>query len=92
LGGIFFVLAYVELLSGGRGLSENRGAAQVVWNPDWPIIGLYVFHCLLASVAVTLVLMRLDKNISQSRLLLGLVAIGSLWPTGYFIVRLLILP
>jgi leader peptidase (prepilin peptidase)/N-methyltransferase len=87
VGIIFFVLAYVELFSGGRGLSENRGAAQIVWNPDWPIIGLYVFHCLLASVAVTLVLMRLDKNISQLRLLLSLIGVVFLWPLWHVIVR-----
>jgi leader peptidase (prepilin peptidase) / N-methyltransferase len=86
MGLVFFVLAYIELFSGGRGLSENRGAALVVWNPDWPIIGLYVFHCLLASVAVTLVLMRLDKNISNERLITGTAIVVALWPLPWWIL------
>jgi prepilin signal peptidase PulO-like enzyme (type II secretory pathway) len=92
MGGIFFVLAYVELFTGGRGLSENRGAANVVWNPDWPIIGLYAFHCLLASVAVTLFLMRLDKNISRLRFLVALIVLIVVWPAGYFLTDLAISP
>jgi hypothetical protein len=86
LGLIFFALAYVELFSGGRGLSENRGAAQVVWNPDWPIIGSYVFHCLLVSVAVTLILMRLDKNISTARLITGMAIVAALWPLPWWVM------
>jgi leader peptidase (prepilin peptidase)/N-methyltransferase len=86
MGVVFFALAYLVLFSGGRGLSENRGAAQVVWNPDWPIIGLYVFHCLLTSVAMVLLLMRLDKNISTARLVIGIAIIVALWPLPWWVL------
>ncbi len=55
MGATFFVLAYVELFSGGANLpggplTELTGAASVVWNPQWEIIGAYASHCLLFSL------------------------------------------
>lgn len=85
MGLAFFVLAYVELFRGGanlRGdtLTNLRGAGDIVWNPQWPVIGLYVYHVLLASCLMTLVLLRLDKNISEKKFLGWSVLIGFLWP------------
>jgi prepilin signal peptidase PulO-like enzyme (type II secretory pathway) len=67
LGGVFFVLAYVELFSGGANLpggpfTEFTGAVDIVWYPHWPVIGVYLYHCLLMSLLTALVLFDLDKK------------------------------
>lgn len=69
MGVVFFTLAYLELFRGGANLfgvpmTELRGAMEIVWNPQWPVIGQYVYHGLLASIVMVLVLLRLDGNIS----------------------------
>jgi leader peptidase (prepilin peptidase)/N-methyltransferase len=84
MGAAFFVLAYVELFSGGANLSggpitELRGAADIVWNPQWWVIGVYVFHCLLASVLITLSLLRLDGNIRRTRFAVAVIVIVFAW-------------
>lgn len=83
-GAVFFLLAYVELFTGGADLpggplTERRGAAEIVWNPHWPTIFLYTFHCLLVSVLMTFILLRLDNNISRKKCIGGVVAIVLLW-------------
>lgn len=91
MGVTFFVLAYGELFAGGSTLlsdplTERTGAADVVWNPHWPTIALYAWHCLLASIVMTIALMRLDKNLSTPRLvtLLAIVA-GGWFAVPYFL-------
>lgn len=85
MGGVFFVLAYAELFRGGANLlggtlTNLRGASDIVWNPHWPVIGLYAYHSLLASFLMTLVLLRLDKNISVKKFLCWSVLILFLYP------------
>lgn len=67
LGGVFFLLAYVELFSGGANLpggpfTEFTGAVDIVWYPNWQVIGLYVYHCLLMCLLTVMILFDLDKN------------------------------
>jgi prepilin signal peptidase PulO-like enzyme (type II secretory pathway) len=65
MGAAFVVLAYAELLSGaanipGGPLISPAGAWDVVWNPQWPIIGLFAFHAALASVLMATTLIDQD--------------------------------
>lgn len=67
LGAAFFVLAYVELFTGGANLpggpfTEFTGAMNTVWYPDWPMIAIYLYHCLLMSLLLVMVLLDLDTN------------------------------
>jgi len=39
MGLVFFILAYVELFSGGANSNRN-GAAQIVWEPQWQAISV----------------------------------------------------
>lgn len=85
VGLVFLTLAYLELFR-GAGITDRRGAMDLVWNPEWRVIGVYAFHCLLASMLVTLVLMRMDKNISAQRLVIGIVLAVILWPVPGWIL------
>lgn len=84
MGGAFFVLAYVELFSGGAILpggpiSEATGAMNTVWNPQWLAIAVYVFHCVLASVLMTLSLLRLDGNLCRTRFVVAVIVLVLVW-------------
>lgn len=90
-GSAFFALAYVELLRGvvfpfGKRLSASRGAAEIVWNPDWPMLGTYAFHCVLLSTLVVVVLLRLDGNNTVGRFLVWLILLLLLWPLPLYFV------
>jgi prepilin signal peptidase PulO-like enzyme (type II secretory pathway) len=67
LGLVFFLLAYVELFSAGANLptgplTDLSGAIHVVWYPNWPVIGIYLYHCLLMCLLTAMVLFDLDRN------------------------------
>jgi hypothetical protein len=47
--------------------------------PQWRVIGQYVYHALLASVAMTLVLLRLDGNIIRGKLIIWSVVLLALY-------------
>ena len=84
MGFVYFALAYLELFNAGRYLpggpiSAATGAINTVWNPQWPSIGYYAFHCVLASIIMTLLLLRLDGNISRFRFKVGVIAIVLAW-------------
>ncbi|MGI9428521.1 MAG: prepilin peptidase [Bythopirellula sp.] len=73
MGAAFFVLAYVELFSGGANLpngpiTEFTGALQNVWNPQWKLIRIYAFHGLLFSWIVSLALIVIDGQRVPKRL------------------------
>jgi leader peptidase (prepilin peptidase)/N-methyltransferase len=85
MGLAFFVLAYAELFRGGANLlggelTNLRGASDIVWNPQWPVIGMYAYHGLLVSILMTLVLLRIDKNITAKRFMAWSALILFLWP------------
>ena len=73
MGLAFFVLAYVELFSGGANLpdgpiTELSGATDIVWQPQWEVIGIYAFHCFVLSVLMCLVLMDRDESFLPKRI------------------------
>ncbi len=83
MGIVFFLLAYLELFRGGANLfgeplTDLRGALDIVWMPQWRVLGQFVFHALLASAAMTLVLLRRDQNISRGKLMVGLAVLLAL--------------
>lgn len=85
MGIAFFLLAYLELFRGGatfhgQPLTDLRGAMDIVWMPQWIVIGQFVYHAILASVAMTLVLLRLDGNITRGKLIAWFVALLVLYP------------
>ncbi len=84
MGLAFFVLAYVELFSGGANLPGGpitpfTGPIDNVWNPQWKLIGVYGYHSILASVFTTILLLRLDKNISIKKFIFGVVLLLFCW-------------
>lgn len=82
MGAAFFVLAYVELFSGGANLpggpiTELFGAVEIVWNPQWEVIGVYLSHCLLLSLLMCVVLCNRDgEALPKSLVVFGFVAAG----------------
>ncbi len=91
---MFFVLAYVELFSGGANLpggpmSYYENAALNVWSPRWPLIGAYVYHCTLLALLVTIALMDSDGSRAPKPFLAAGVAVGVAaqliwWPKLFF--------
>ncbi len=84
MGAVFFVLAYVELFSGGANLpggaiTEFCGAVEIVWNPKWEVIGAYLSHCLLISLLMCVVLCNRDgEALPKSLMMFGFVTAGIL--------------
>ncbi len=65
MGLAFFVLAYVELFSGGANLPEGpltefTGALHNVWVPQWKLIGVYAYHGAVLSWIMSVVLIAID--------------------------------
>lgn len=85
MGIVFFLLAYLELFRGGatlfgEPLTDLRGAMDIVWMPKWRVIGQYVYHALLASILMTLILLHLDGNITRGKLMIWSVVLLTLYP------------
>ena len=87
MGLTFFVLAYVELFSGGANLpggpiTEFTGAVQNVWYPQWKLIFWYGGHVLLLSFLACFVLMDMDAQRGKTRRWLLL----ALWLAAFFAI------
>jgi hypothetical protein len=85
MGAAFFVLAYVELFSGGANLPEGpitelTGAGDIVWNLRWPLIGAYVYHCAGLSTLCACALIDWDQVRLPWRLILISVLIAIIPP------------
>ncbi len=85
MGATFFVLAYVELFSGGANLpggplSDFTGAADIVWNPQWPMVGVYVYHCSMFCFLMGMLLIHLDGKSVPKKLFGCALAVGILSP------------
>ena len=83
MGVAFFVLAYVELFSGGANLLGGpiipfTGAYDNVWIPQWNLIALYVYHVLLLSWLMCLALICMDGQKIPLKLILFAVLLGGL--------------
>ncbi|NOY30610.1 MAG: prepilin peptidase [Planctomycetes bacterium] len=87
MGLTFFVLAYVELFSGGANLpggpiTEFTGAVGNVWVPQWELILWYGGHGLLLCFLMCLILMSIDAKRSKFRL--GLLV--SVWLAMFLVI------
>jgi leader peptidase (prepilin peptidase)/N-methyltransferase len=89
LGLLFFLLAYVELLRGGANLpggplSPFGGAIDNVYYPNWPLLGLFVYHAALLSLLMAILLIDLDGHRVPRRLVIIGLMLGFLpaavWP------------
>ena len=84
MGAVFFVLAYVELFTAGKYLpggpfASVSGSMDILWNPQWNMIAIYAFHCLLACILMTISLLRIDGNYSRAKLIVRFVTILLAW-------------
>ena len=66
--GVFFLMLYfVELISGGANLPIRppnlyRGVVWIVFYTKWDLISIYLFHCALLCMLLTLALIDLDRK------------------------------
>ena len=85
MGAAFFTLSYFELFSGGANLpggpfADATGAWNTVWNPNWPVLRFYIYHCSMLSLLMAMVLIDQDRQRMPWRLIviaLAVVAYGS---------------
>ncbi len=87
MGLTFFVLAYIELFSGGANLpggpiTEFVGAVGNVWYPQWRLIAWYGGHCLLLCVLTCFVLIEMDADRGKTRLW----ALVCFWIASFFTI------
>ncbi|MEE9601901.1 MAG: prepilin peptidase [Thermoguttaceae bacterium] len=88
MGATFFLLAYVELFSGGANLpggpiSDFTGAADIVWNPQWQVVGVYAYHCLLLSLLMCAMLIAQDEKELPRSLLIFAAVVGCVAPLNW---------
>ncbi len=88
MGAAFFVLAYVELFSGGANLpggpiSAFTGAADIVWNPQWQVVGAYAYNCLLLCLLMCAMLIAQDGKELPRALLIFAAIFGCMAPLGW---------
>lgn len=65
MGLTFFILCYAEVFSGGANLptgplTEGRGALDNVIEPNWTVLGVYGFHCVLMCLLMCFLLVEQD--------------------------------
>ena len=90
MGLAFFGLAYVELFSGGANLPGGpitafTGANGTVWEPQWQIIGVYIYHCTLLCLLMCVVLIDFDGAKTPDKLLALSLLLGvgaTIWGKG----------
>ncbi len=66
-GGLFLLLYFVELISGGDNIPERqpnhyRGVVWIIFYTKWDLVGLYLYHCFLLSVLLTWTLIDIDRR------------------------------
>jgi hypothetical protein len=93
MGAAFFALAYVELFSGGANVPggpflDAADSWNTVWNPNWTVLRIYIYHCTLLSILMAMALIDQDRQRVPWRLVviaLAVVAYGSWnWRHLYF--------
>jgi leader peptidase (prepilin peptidase)/N-methyltransferase len=80
MGATFILLAYVELFSGGANLpggpfSEVSGAANVVLDPNWIVLRIYIYHCLMLSILMAITLIDQDRQRIPWSIFIGALAV-----------------
>jgi len=88
MGLVFFVLAYVELFSGGANLpggplSTAAGAADTFWNPQWQLIAICTHHAMLLCLLMAMLLMDQDRQSVPRRLTAFALAVAVAVPLYY---------
>ena len=87
-GGMFLLLYFVELISGGanlpvRPINMYRGVLWIIMYPKWDLIGLYLYHCFLFSSLLVFTLMAIDGNRIPRKLLAFCFGIGIVAPVVF---------
>ena len=86
VGALFLVLYFVELISGGWNLPIRQrnmyaGVVWIVFYTKWDLITIYLYHCVMLSMLLTLALIAFDqrrllkKSLVQFSLLLTVPAV-----------------
>jgi prepilin signal peptidase PulO-like enzyme (type II secretory pathway) len=74
MGGAFFLLAYVELSTGGANLPGGPIASPLslasLENPPWPLLIAFAFHATLLCLLMAAALIALDEELAPVTLLL----------------------
>lgn len=86
IGGVFLLLASVELFSGGANLPlihvhRFRGIVGGILDPQWELIATYGLHCGLLTILLSWVLIWYDRQVvpaSYTSLAFGLVLLAAL--------------
>jgi prepilin signal peptidase PulO-like enzyme (type II secretory pathway) len=76
MGATFFLLAYVELFTGasnvpGGPFTEMTSAWHTVWNPNWIVLRIYIYHCTLLTLLMPMALIDQDRQRIPWRLVLA---------------------
>lgn len=84
-GAVFLLVLFVEPLSGGANLplrdpNALRGVVWIVWQTQWDLVGLYLYHVYLASVLIAIALMAIDGHPVPRRLVAWTVGVGLAFP------------
>ena len=85
-GGLFLLLLFVELLSGGANLPFGRyypydGFVWMVFYPKWDVLSMYAYHMVLICFLVVLSLIEWDRARTPKRLTTTGLLAGCLFPT-----------
>ena len=86
VGSLFLVLYFVELISGGWNLPVRQqnmyaGVVWIVFYTKWDLVTIYLYHCIMLSMLLTLALIAFDqrrllkKSLAQFSLLLAVPAV-----------------
>ena len=90
IGGIFMLLLFVELLSGGVNLpvripNHYAGFLWVVWYTKWDLVGIYLYHCLGLSMLLVVAMMQHDRQTVPLKMFvytfLPAALLPVVWPT-----------
>ncbi|MGE3408399.1 MAG: A24 family peptidase [Pirellulales bacterium] len=89
---IFLGLALLELLSGGinlpyRPINPHGGVYWILWETKWDLVGIYLFHCCLASILISAGLIVWDGKLLPGRLVAFGLAVGLLLPLLFPLLR-----
>lgn len=84
-GGMFLLLYFVELISGGanlpvRPINHYRGVLWIIMYPKWDLIQLYLYHCFLYSSLLVFTLIAIDGNRIPRKLLVFCFGMGTVAP------------
>ncbi|MEQ8785635.1 MAG: prepilin peptidase [Pirellulaceae bacterium] len=87
LGSAFLILAVAEPLRHGANLPSfqppprwEHGVVSLVTSPDWLLLGIYGYHCLLISLLAAFALIKYDRHRLPVKLLVAALLLGFVFP------------